>query len=124
MILNFVFDDWRNDKGESVYSTEKGVELSLGSFHSGTVFVGDIYLQHDNEQDLRQALAEGYHPVFTIHDEAIERQQVLSIKQLIARLRDPETMIPVEIKKELEAGNVSVLADVLECALEVKECLY
>lgn len=54
MLLNFVFDDWRNDKRESVYSVEKGASLSLGSFHSGTTFIGDLYLSHDDEQDLRQ----------------------------------------------------------------------
>jgi|2_EtaG_2_1085320.scaffolds.fasta_scaffold96731_1 hypothetical protein len=120
MLVNFVFSDWRNNKEESVYSTEKGVKLSLGSFHSGTAFVGDMYLSHDDQQDLRQALAEGYHPVFAIHGEAITVYQVQNIKQLIKRLRDPNTMIPTEMQDELKAGNVSVLADVLECALEVK----
>lgn len=116
MLLHFVFSNWLNDKEESVYDTVKGVELSAGSFHSGTVFMGDLYLSHDNEQDLRGALAEGYHPLFTIHGEAIERQQVASIKELIRRLRDSNTLIPSELK----AGNMSKFADILEKALEVK----
>lgn len=120
MLVNFVFRDWLNSKEESIYSTEEGARLSFGSFHSGTVFLGDLYLSHDNEQDLRQALASGYTPSFTIHGEAIERQQVSSIKALISRLRDSKTILPDGMREELEAGNISVLADVLECALEVK----
>ena len=120
MKLSLVFTDWVNENEESVYGTDIGLELREGSLHSGTVITGDLYLSEPNKRTLRQALSEGYHPVFTVHDEAIAGEQVASIKALISRLRNPNTMIPAEIQKELEAGNVSVLADVLECALEVK----
>ncbi len=120
MRVNFVFDDWVDRNLKSIYNTEKGVELSTGSLHAGTTFTGELYLPRVEEDAMRQALVEGYHPSFVIHDEAISVYQVQNIKQLITRLRDPNTMIPTEIKEQLEAGNVSVLADILECAMEVK----
>jgi len=120
MQVYFVFDNWVDGNLKSMNNTEKGVELSAGMLHGGSTFLGEIYLPHTEEEAMRQALAEGYHPSFTIHGEAIAQYQVQNIKQLITRLRDPNTLIPAEMKKELETGNASVLADVLERALEVK----
>ncbi len=120
MLVHFVFSDWVNGNHESMNNTEKGVELSTGMLHAGSTFTGELYLPYTEAEAMREALSEGYHPLFTVHDEAVTREQVLNIKELIRRLRDPNTLIPCEIKKELEAGNVVVLADVLECALEVK----
>lgn len=122
MLGYWVFSDWVNGNHESMNNTEKGVELSAGMLHAGSTFTGELYLPRMEEEAVRQALMEGYHPLFTLHNEAVTREQVLNIKELTRRLRDPKTLIPCEIKKELEAGNVAVLADVLECALEVNKC--
>jgi hypothetical protein len=60
--IRLVFYDWNN---KSVYNTEKGVELSAGDFHSGSTFEATIECPYD-EEDLKQALKEGYNPVFYI----------------------------------------------------------
>lgn len=66
MRIYLVFDDWRDSKHQSIYRTEKGVDLSMGDFHSGTMFAGEIQLDEDAEQDLAVALEEGYIPVFSV----------------------------------------------------------
>ena len=67
MPVRLVFDDWRifnKNKIESVYCTEKGVELSMGDFHSGTIFKGTITLNEDYDEDLAMAMEQGYQPCF------------------------------------------------------------
>lgn len=66
MRISLVFEDWRGADHKSIYSTEKGVELSLGSFHSGTTFDADILLPPDEARNLADALAGGYRPVFYV----------------------------------------------------------
>ena len=63
MNIVLVFDDWRF-KSKSIYSTEKGVQLSLGDFHSGSSFLADITLSHETAVELTEALMKGYRPVF------------------------------------------------------------
>jgi len=65
MKIDLVFDDWRK-VGKSVYCTEAGVELSMGSFHSGTMFSGTIDLEETDAHELREALEKGYQPVFWV----------------------------------------------------------
>jgi hypothetical protein len=62
MKIKLVFDDWRNKKSESVYSTN--YQLSLGNFHSGTVFEGEIHLDWGSEEELKEAIRKGFVPVF------------------------------------------------------------
>jgi hypothetical protein len=65
MRVKLVFDDWRDAAtGRSVYTSMEGVALSMGDFHSGTVFDAEIELDSEQEQDLRASLAQGYRPVF------------------------------------------------------------
>lgn len=67
MIIKMSFEDWKpHDSGHSIYSTEKGVELSMGDFHSGTVFEADIKLDSENEKELMDAIKQGYNPIFRI----------------------------------------------------------
>lgn len=63
MKIKLVFEDWQKD-GESVYSSEDGIELSLGSFHSGTTFEGNINLEKNEAIELVNAMRKGYTPVF------------------------------------------------------------
>jgi len=65
MKIYLVFDDWR-ERGKSIYVTEQGVELTMGEFHSGTTFPGSIALDGENEAELRQALRDGFQPVFWV----------------------------------------------------------
>lgn len=58
--VKLVFHDW------NVYNTEKGVELSSGDFHSGTTFDGDIYLDDNQEEELKRAFSDGYTPSFVV----------------------------------------------------------
>ena len=68
--IELVFDDWRKKGfGHSVYDTEKGIELSSGSFHSGTTFTGTISLDDEEYEQFAQALGDGYRPVFMISRE-------------------------------------------------------
>lgn len=62
MKIRLVFDDWRLD-GESIYSTLEGIELSMGPFHSGTIFDVEIDT-YGVDDELAEALAAGYRPVF------------------------------------------------------------
>jgi len=66
MKINLVFDDWIGKDMKSVYNTINGTHLSIGNFHSGTTFSGQILLDSEQEDELLQALDEGYRPVFWI----------------------------------------------------------
>lgn len=64
MKIQLVFQDWLNKNHESIYNTEKGIELSSGDFHSGAVFEATINC--DDELELQNALNKGYRPVFYV----------------------------------------------------------
>ena len=63
MKIKLVFDDWQKE-GKSVYCTPKGTELSMGDFHSGTTFEGEIKLDSGAEAEIKEAMALGYQPIF------------------------------------------------------------
>lgn len=65
--VKLALDDWKKD-GVSVYQTEKGIELSMNDFHSGTVFHGILMLDEEHQQALIKALKEGYTPTFTVFE--------------------------------------------------------
>ena len=69
ILVEFAFDDWKKG-GVSVYQTEKGVELSMNDFHSGTVFQGIILLDEEHQRALIEALKDGYTPTFTVFETA------------------------------------------------------
>ena len=50
----------------SVYNTDEGIELSMGQFHSGSTFDGEIKLSKVDEYELERAIKQGYGPVFSI----------------------------------------------------------
>lgn len=66
MKVQIIFDDWQNDRGDSVLETEtdQSFGLSSGDFHPGSTFNGSIELNMENEIHIRQALADGFMPVF------------------------------------------------------------
>lgn len=64
MKIKLVFDDWRDRSHKSVYGTEKGVNLSMGDFHSGTTFNATIEV--DDPEELKESLRQGFIPVFYI----------------------------------------------------------
>ena len=66
MQIALVFDDWRDRNHRSIYATEKGIELSMGDFHSGTLFLADVKLDEDSARELESALSGGYVPVFYV----------------------------------------------------------
>jgi len=66
MQVLLVFADWRDKSHQSVYQTEKGIDLSMGDFHSGTTFKAEIVLDADAENDLRDALRDDFIPVFYV----------------------------------------------------------
>ncbi len=61
--VKLAFLDWRK-KGESVYNTPEGLELSTGDFHSGTTFSGEIHLPPEEARELKEAIRAGYQPCF------------------------------------------------------------
>jgi hypothetical protein len=66
MKVKLVFADWQDSKFHSIYSTEKGIELSSGDFHSGTCFDATITLEKDQHNELESALEKGFIPFFYI----------------------------------------------------------
>lgn len=69
IMVDLAFDDWKKE-GISVYQTEKGIQLSMNDFHSGTVFYGALMLDEEHGQALVQALKEGYTPTFSVFNTA------------------------------------------------------
>ena len=64
MKIKLVFHDWQR-QGKSIYDTPECVELlSLGPFHSGTTFEGEIVLDDEDARDLRDSMKTGAEPVF------------------------------------------------------------
>jgi len=66
MAVRLVFSYWLDKDNRSVYSTEEGVRLSMGQFHSGTTFDGTVRLDPDDRMELEEALASGYTPAFLL----------------------------------------------------------
>lgn len=68
MKVQLVFEDWRDchDATISVYNAVVGIRLSSGDFHSGTTFSGEIDLDGEQEEELREAMARGFKPVFRV----------------------------------------------------------
>jgi hypothetical protein len=64
--IKLVFNDWQV-KGKSIYNTEKGVELSMGDFHSGSTFNREIRLDDEQAIELHEAFNKGFNPVFIIY---------------------------------------------------------
>ena len=64
MKVKLVFTDWLDRDGKSVYSTDEGIELSSGNFHSGTTFPGMVELDGENTEHIVSAARGGYRPVF------------------------------------------------------------
>lgn len=65
MKVKLWFDTWQDKNGKDIYCTEKGIDLSMGDFHGGTIFKGTIECPY-GEEELQQALKDGYMPVFKI----------------------------------------------------------
>lgn len=61
--IKFSFKDWTRGNN-SVYGDE--YELSLGNFHSGTVFNGSIVLSKSDRDEFIKALKGGAVPVFDV----------------------------------------------------------
>lgn len=64
MRVKLVFDDWRDANNRSIYQTPTGIELSLGDFHSGTMFDAEILLSTEVAEELQAALSAGHTPHF------------------------------------------------------------
>jgi hypothetical protein len=65
MKVKLVFLHWQQ-KGRSIYNTERGNDLSMGDFHSGTTFEGEIELDEEQEVELFKAIQAGFQPCFWI----------------------------------------------------------
>jgi len=74
MKVRLVFEDWcKIGKWGSVYQTEEGVELSMGDFHSGTVFHADLIIDADADREIEEAHVKGYYPVFAVLPENVKQ---------------------------------------------------
>jgi hypothetical protein len=62
MKIKLVFTDWQDRNGKSVYQSD----LSLGQFHSGTTFPGEIELDEEDAHELEDALMAGNTPIFEV----------------------------------------------------------
>lgn len=70
MKAKVIFWDWTKH-GKSIYQTEEGVELSSRDFHSGSTFNAEITLNEEQEAEMKEALAEGYEPLFLLVEEGL-----------------------------------------------------
>jgi len=66
MKIKLIFNDWQNQEYDSIYNTEEGISLSMTDFHAGTTFNGEIIIDSEQEKFLKEAINEGYRPVFFI----------------------------------------------------------
>jgi len=64
MKIKLVFDDWRDFNHKSIYSTAKGISLSMGDFHSGSTFNATIEVSSPKE--LEEYIKQRYYPVFYV----------------------------------------------------------
>lgn len=66
MKISLIFYDWiEKETGESVYCTERGVELSLGDLHSGTMFSAEIELEN-YQGEFEKGVKSGLVPLFIL----------------------------------------------------------
>ena len=65
MKIELIFEDWQRDC-RSIYNTQEGMILSNGTFHSGSTFNGTIELHIEDEEELRNAIDNGFDPIFRI----------------------------------------------------------
>ena len=65
MKINLIFMNWQKE-GNWIVDSEENSYLSMGLFHGGTTFDGEIDLPPDAEMELRDALEKGYDPVVII----------------------------------------------------------
>ena len=63
MKIKLIFSDWEKNS-KSIYATDKGIDLTMGDFHSGSTFDAEVNLNEEQEQELKQAIQDGYDPVF------------------------------------------------------------
>ena len=68
MKIKLIFYDWQDEEFNSLYNTIEGNRLSMGDFHSGTTFDGEIKLDTEQESELREHMQDGYRPVFWAMD--------------------------------------------------------
>lgn len=65
MRVQLVFSAWLDKDSRPLPNfSEKGLELTLSDFRAGSTFGAKIDLDLDAADDLRDALAEGYAPMF------------------------------------------------------------
>ena len=74
MKVKLIFYDWQDKNGKSIYNTLKGVQISMGDFHSGTTFDGEIYLDAEQEVELKEHLQDGYHPIFGVSKQTTAKE--------------------------------------------------
>ena len=60
--IKLVFDDWQDKQCKSVYSTK--YELSLGNFHSGSTWDGEIDIDESDLREIKKSISEGYRAIF------------------------------------------------------------
>lgn len=72
MKIDLVFYDWvEKGTGASVFGTKRGMKLSLGDFHTGTVFHAEIELE-DYQGEFEAAAEKGVVPLFYVLVKGVE----------------------------------------------------
>lgn len=66
MKVRLVFADWQNQNFNSVYQTEEGIELSKRNFHSGSTWQAEVEMNETEAEELKQAQARGFRPIFEL----------------------------------------------------------
>ena len=63
MQVIFVVKEWRNSNLEIV----RRDDAADGSFVSGSVFHGSVFLEKEDEENIREFLEKGYYPVLLMN---------------------------------------------------------
>jgi len=69
MNVSLIFDHWQSPYQEGLpreLTAEEDTELSSGPFHGGSTWPGIIALPDYQAEELAEAMAKGYTPVFLI----------------------------------------------------------
>ena len=62
--IKLVFDDWQDKQCKSVYSTK--YELTLGNFHSGSTWHGEIDIEESDLREIKRSISEGNRAIFEL----------------------------------------------------------
>lgn len=76
MKVKLAFYHWLDKDGRVIHAyNDETLELIMGNYHSGTVFYAELNVDEEDAAELREALKQGYNPLFEVWAEDTEIQE-------------------------------------------------